>query len=115
VAGTGNVKYDYVVSFGNGGPKLEPVEFQIAGVGLDLSALDLLDTIATNTDKVVNFVVHVQNTATLSGSEVLGGLYEPLPTPTTTGVAPEPSSLAVFGLLASIACAAGWRKRQGIA
>jgi len=106
VAGTGNTSFSYVIDFGNGAnPTLDPVTFVLQGSGLvdelDLGNLQLASTTTTNTGKVAQFAVHVQSTNTTAGSEVNGGLYIPVPTP--TGMShPEPNSLMIWGLLAAV-------------
>jgi len=84
VAGFGSTKWDYMVSFGDGTPTIEPVTFTIGASGLTLSALNVADVAYKNNNPSMqsfgNFAVHAQggnsqNLATGNPSEGLYGSY----------------------------------------
>ena len=114
VAGMGNTEFDYLVDLGSGSPQIEPVRFTLEGTGLSLANLVSTDTVTTNTGKVTNFGIHVQNTSFGNvTSEALGGLWTPTVTVTqlNAAVAPEPNSLLIGLLLTAFAVSARRRKR----
>lgn len=74
-----NSTFDYVASFGNGAPILNPVIFTIEGVGLDLSAIYDSGVSFQNNKPDAQFMAHVQSTGTTPGSEAIGGNYVPIP------------------------------------
>ncbi|MCP4165663.1 MAG: PEP-CTERM sorting domain-containing protein [Chloroflexi bacterium] len=94
VAGLGNLRWDYVVSFDNGNPVLEPLTFSLystADNGFD--ATDLLNAAPLDVRGDLSQVaVHVQRTSTPAGSETVISVNN-------NSVIPEPASLAIFGLM----------------
>jgi hypothetical protein len=76
-----NSIFDYVVDFGRGQPFFDFVEFVIEGNGLTLSALSNVDLSTQNNKPDAQFMAHVQSTATLAGSESIGGVVTPVPVP----------------------------------
>jgi hypothetical protein len=87
-----NIKWDFVIEFGNGQPILDPVNFKLSGdPGFTQAAL--LNTPA----EYINgwdgyFAVHAQSTSTPAGSETVFCGVNPVST------VPEPSTFAIFGL-----------------
>jgi hypothetical protein len=107
VSGFGKTKWNYVADFGRGAnPTLDPVTFTIGGLGLSLSALNPADTAYKNNivspqNAVANFAVHVQSTgADRTGSEGLGGFYDPV------SVVPENGNMraAVAAIATGLVC-----------
>lgn len=74
-----NSIFDYVVSFGNGGAKINPAMFTIMGPGLDLTAVYNAGISSQNNKPDAQFMAHIQNTGTIEGSESIGGSYVPIP------------------------------------
>lgn len=74
-----NSTFDYVASFGNGAPILNPVMFTIEGVGLDLRAIFDAGFSSQNNKPDAQFMAHIQSTGTTPGSESIGGNYVPIP------------------------------------
>ena len=78
-----NSIFDYVVDFGQGTPTINPASFGITGSGLDLTALTSV-ALSTQSEKPdAHFMMHVQSTSTISGSEAVGGLYNSVPIPSS--------------------------------
>lgn len=100
-----NSVFDYVVDFGSGTPYLNPVTFTLAGAGLDMTAITSAGISTQNDKENAQFMVHVQSTTTNSGSEALGGLYQP------ASPVPEPTTMILFGAGIASLAAVGRRKK----
>jgi hypothetical protein len=79
IAGGAGSSFDWGVSFGNGSANgnLQMATFTLSAVQV-LSVSDLLETSFPNNTPPINVAVHFQNTATVSGSETVGGVV-PIP------------------------------------
>ncbi len=107
VAGLGSFRWDYVVSFGNGKPKLDPVMFKLTGD----STFDAADILYSQPQmirgRLEQVAVHVQSTATPSGSETILGNH----CPPDNSTVPEPASAIAFAALAACSLIARRRRR----
>jgi hypothetical protein len=91
-----NLNWNWLVSFDNGEPALDPVEFSLIG-DTTFSSQSLLEGILLDFNGVpVSTALHAQRTSTPAGSETFTGV-------TSTDSLPEPSTVFAFAIIGMIA------------